>query len=198
MAEETLAALRSLMASHSPALDALVVPSEDYHQSEYVSARDKRRGFVSGFNGSAGLALITANQALLWTDGRYFLQAEQQLSNQWKLMRMGEDPTVDIWMADNLPNDATIGVDPWCVSVDTAQKWESAFAKKQQKLIQTTKNLVDEVWTSRPPPETNPVVVHPLEFAGLSVEDKLKDLREKLLQENSRAIILAALDEASL
>nr|GMD49949.1 probable Xaa-Pro aminopeptidase P [Ipomoea batatas]GMD55440.1 probable Xaa-Pro aminopeptidase P [Ipomoea batatas] len=100
MAEETLAALRSLMASHSPPLDALVVPSQDYHQSEYVSARDKRREFVSGFTGSAGLALITMNEALLWTDGRYFLQAAQQLSNQWKLMRMGEDPAVDIWMAD--------------------------------------------------------------------------------------------------
>ncbi|KAL0378096.1 UNVERIFIED_CONTAM: Aminopeptidase P1 [Sesamum radiatum] len=162
MAEEKLAALRSLMASHSPKLDALVVPSEDYHQSEYVSARDRRREFVSGFSGSAGLALVTANEALLWTDGRYFLQAEQELSKQWKLMRMGEDPTVDIWMAD---------------------KWERAFAKKQQKLIQTTTNLVDQVWTSRPPAEINPVIVHPLEFAGRSVEDKLKDLREKLVQE---------------
>ncbi|KAK4416527.1 Aminopeptidase P1 [Sesamum alatum] len=197
MAEETLAALRSLMASHSPKLDALVVPSEDYHQSEYVSARDRRRGFVSGFTGSAGLALVTANEALLWTDGRYFLQAEQQLSKQWKLMRMGEDPAVDIWMADNLPIEAAIGVDPWCISVDTAQKWERAFSKKQQKLIQTTTNLVDQVWTSRPPPSINPVVVHPLEFAGRSVEDKLKDLREKLVQEKARAIILTTLDEVA-
>ncbi|EYU44663.1 hypothetical protein MIMGU_mgv1a002786mg [Erythranthe guttata] len=197
MAEETLASLRSLMASHCPPLDALVVPSEDYHQSEYVSARDKRREFVSGFNGSAGLALITANEALLWTDGRYFLQAEKQLSNEWKLMRVGEDPTVDIWMADNLASNAAIGVDPWCISVDTAQKWERAFAKKQQKLIQTATNLVDEVWTSRPPPETNPVVVQPLEFAGRSVEDKLKDLREELMQEKARAIVLTALDEVA-
>ncbi|KAL7101773.1 hypothetical protein ACP275_08G075700 [Erythranthe tilingii] len=197
MAEETLASLRSLMASHYPPLDALVVPSEDYHQSEYVSARDKRREFVSGFNGSAGLALITANEALLWTDGRYFLQAEKQLSNEWKLMRVGEDPTVDIWMADNLASNAAIGVDPWCISVDTAQKWERAFAKKQQKLIQTATNLVDEVWTSRPPPETNPVVVQPLEFAGRSVEDKLKDLREELMQEKTRAIVLTALDEVA-
>ncbi|KZV50612.1 Xaa-Pro aminopeptidase 2 [Dorcoceras hygrometricum] len=197
MAEKTLLSLRSLMAVHSPPLDALVVPSEDYHQSEYVSKRDKRRAFVSGFTGSAGLALITPSEALLWTDGRYFLQAEQQLGSQWKLMRMGEDPSVDIWMADNLPKVAAIGVDPWCVSVDTAQKWERTFAKKQQKLIQTTKNLVDEVWTNRPPPELNPVVVHPLEFAGRSVGDKLKDLREKFLDERTRAIILTALDEVA-
>ncbi|KAK7309275.1 hypothetical protein RJT34_05853 [Clitoria ternatea] len=195
--EDKLSALRSLMASHSPPLDALVVPSEDYHQSEYVSARDKRREFVSGFTGSAGLALITKNEALLWTDGRYFLQAEQELSSQWKLMRIGEDPPVDTWMADNLPKDASIGVDPWCISIDTAQRWERAFAEKQQKLVQTTKNLVDEVWINRPPAEINAVVVHPLKFAGRSVEDKLKDLRKKLVQEQARGIIFTALDEVA-
>uniref|UniRef100_A0A0E0BJX0 Peptidase M24 domain-containing protein n=1 Tax=Oryza glumipatula TaxID=40148 RepID=A0A0E0BJX0_9ORYZ len=93
--------LRALMAAHSPPLHALVVPSEDAHQSEYVSERDKRRQFISGFTGSAGLALITMKEALLWTDGRYFLQAEQQLSDRWKLMRMGEDPPVEVWIADH-------------------------------------------------------------------------------------------------
>ncbi|CAJ2646349.1 unnamed protein product [Trifolium pratense] len=197
MAAETLSALRSLMASHSPPLHALVVPSEDYHQSEYVSARDKRRAFVSGFTGSAGLALITKEEALLWTDGRYFLQAEQQLSAQWKLMRLAEDPPVDIWMADNLPKDAAIGVDPWCISIDTAQRWERAFAKKQQKLVQTTKNLVDEVWSTRPQEEINAAVVQPLKFAGRSVTDKLKDLRKKLVQEHACGIIFTALDEVA-
>ncbi|KAK8663940.1 hypothetical protein V6N13_083745 [Hibiscus sabdariffa] len=194
---EILAALRSLMASHSPPLDALIVPSEDYHQSEYVSDRDKRREFVSGFTGSAGLALITKTKARLWTDGRYFLQALQQLSDEWQLMRMGEDPPVDAWMSDNLPEEAAIGVDPWCVSVDTAQKWERAFEKKQQKLVQTSSNLVDEVWKNRPPAEINPVIVHPLEFAGRSVADKLKDLREKLPKENSSGLIITALDEVA-
>ncbi|KAM7529743.1 hypothetical protein LguiB_033153 [Lonicera macranthoides] len=205
---ETLAALRSLMASHSPPLHALVVPSEDYHQSEYVSARDQRRAFVSGFTGSAGLALITMNEALLWTDGRYFLQATEELSDQWKLMRGGEDPSVDIWMADkvvevgvlaslNLPKDASIGIDPWCVSVETAQKWECALSNKQQKLVQTLTNLVDEVWKSRPQPELNLVTVHPLEFTGHSVADKLKDLREKLTEEKARGIVIATLDEVA-
>jgi Xaa-Pro aminopeptidase len=194
---DTLSVLRSLMASHSPPLDALVVPSEDYHQSEYVSARDKRRQFVSGFTGSAGLALITMNDAQLWTDGRYFLQATQQLSDQWKLMRMGEDPTVDVWMAENLPKEARVGVDPWCVSVDTAKRWESALAPKLQKLVQTCTNLVDEVWKNRPLPETNPVIIHPLKYAGRSVEDKLKDLREKLTNKNSHGIVITTLDEVA-
>ncbi|XP_056169759.1 aminopeptidase P1-like [Syzygium oleosum] len=194
---DTLAALRSLMSSHSPPLDALVVPSEDYHQSEYVSSRDKRREFVSEFTGSAGLALITMNEALLWTDARYFLQAAQQLSDQWKLMRIGEDPAVDVWMADNLPNDASIGIDPWCVSIDTAQRWERAFAKKKQKLVHTSTNLVDEVWKNRPPPQINAVNVHALEFAGRSTADKLNDLRERLTQEKARGIVITALDEVA-
>ncbi|KAH1047718.1 hypothetical protein J1N35_038502 [Gossypium stocksii] len=194
---EILSALRSLMASHSPPLHALIVPSEDYHQSEYVSDRDKRREFVSGFTGSAGLALITKDEARLWTDGRYFLQAMQQLSDQWQLMRIGEDPSVDSWISDNLPREAAIGVDPWCVSVDTAQRWERAFAKNQQKLIQTSSNLVDEVWKNQPPADTNPVIVHPLEFAGRSVAEKLKDLREKLAIERARGIIITALDEVA-
>lgn len=194
---DILASLRSLMSSHSPPLDALVVPSEDYHQSEYVSPRDKRREFVSGFTGSAGLALITMKDARLWTDGRYFLQAAQQLSDDWKLMRLGEDPALDTWMADNLPAEAAIGVDLWCVSVDTAQRWERAFANKHQKLVQTTTNLVDEVWISRPSEEINPVAVHPLEFTGCSVVDKLKDLRKKLKREKARGIIITTLDEVA-
>ncbi|KAJ4714467.1 putative Xaa-pro aminopeptidase [Melia azedarach] len=194
---EILAALRSLMSSHDPPLHALVVPSEDYHQSEYVSARDKRRQFVSGFTGSAGLALITMNGALLWTDGRYFLQATQELTGEWKLMRIGEDPAVEVWLADNLPNDATIGVDPWCVSIDTAQRWERTFAKKQQKLVQTSTNLVDKVWKDRPAAETNPVIVHPIEFAGRSAVEKLKDLREKLTNEKACGMIITTLDEVA-
>nr|GEW79032.1 probable Xaa-Pro aminopeptidase P [Tanacetum cinerariifolium] len=192
---DTLSALRSLMSSHSPPLDALVVPSEDYHQSEYVSARDKRRAFVSGFTGSAGLALVTKNEALLWTDGRYFLQAEQQLSDQWKLMRMGEDPAVDSWISINLPQDSAIGIDFWCISAETAQRWKNLFAKKQQNLVPTTRNLVDQVWKDQPQAEFNPVHVHPVKFSGRSVSDKLKDLRDNLEKENARGIIITTLDE---
>lgn len=185
------------MASHSPPLDALIVPSEDYHQSEYVSERDQRRAFVSGFTGSAGLALITMNEALMWTDGRYFLQAEQQLKDQWKLMRLMEDPNIDVWMSDNLAINAAVGTDTWCISVDTAQRWEHALSKKQQKLVETSTNLVDEVWKNRPPAEANPVIVHQLEFSGRSVADKLKDLREQLKHAKARGIVITTLDEVA-
>ncbi|CAL4987708.1 unnamed protein product [Urochloa decumbens] len=193
--DQLLDAIRALMAAHSPPLHALVVPSEDAHQSEYVSEQDKRREFISGFTGSAGLALITMKEALLWTDGRYFLQATQQLSNCWKLMRMGEDPPVEAWIADNLEDEAVIGINPWCISVDSAQRYEHAFSKKHQTLFQLSSDLVDEVWKDRPPVEPRPVIVHPVEFAGRSVSEKIKELREKLVHEKASAIIITALDE---
>ncbi|CAL4992867.1 unnamed protein product [Urochloa decumbens] len=185
------------MAAHTPPLHALVVPSEDAHQSEYVSEQDKRREFISGFTGSAGLALITMKEALLWTDGRYFLQATQQLSNRWKLMRMGEDPPVEAWIADNLEDEAVIGINPWCISVDSAQRYEHAFSKKHQTLFQLSSDLVDEVWKDRPPVEPRPVIVHPVEFAGRSVSEKINELREKLVHEKASAIIITALDEVA-
>ncbi|XP_062029349.1 aminopeptidase P1-like [Rosa rugosa] len=134
----------------------------------------------------------------LWTDGRYFLQATQQLSDQWQLMRMGEDPAIDVWMADVSHCFSQFSHwyrPPWCISVDTTQKWQRAFVKNQQKLVQTSTNLVDEVWKSQPTQEINPVVIHPLEFAGRSVADKLKDVRKKLVQVKAHSIIISALDE---
>lgn len=98
----------------------------------------------------------------------------------------------------NLAASATVGTDTWCLSVDTAQKWERVFSKKQQKLVQTSTNLVDVVWKSRPPASVNHVIVHQLEFSGRSVADKLKDLREHLKQEKARGIIITTLDEASV
>nr|CAB3489946.1 unnamed protein product [Digitaria exilis] len=195
--DELLDAIRARMAAHEPPLHALVVPSEDAHQSEYVSEQDKRREFISGFTGSAGLALITMEEALLWTDGRYFLQATQQLSARWKLMRMGEDPPVEAWIADNLADEAVIGINPWCISVDSAQRYENAFSKKQQTLFHLSSDLVDEVWKDRPPVEPRPVIVHPVEFAGRTVSEKIKELREKLVHEKSAAIIITALDEVA-
>ncbi|CAM0873755.1 unnamed protein product [Alopecurus aequalis] len=143
--DQHLDELRALMEAHSPPIHALLVPSEDAHQSEYVSERDKRRQFISGFTGSAGLALVTAKEALLWTDGRYFLQATQQLSDRWKLMRMGEDPPVEVWIADNLLDGAVIGIDSWCISVDSAHRYEQIFLKKNQTLLQLSSDLMDEV-----------------------------------------------------
>ncbi|MCO5558378.1 hypothetical protein L7F22_011960 [Adiantum nelumboides] len=144
-----------------------------------------------------GIALITQKEALLWTDGRYFLQATQQLSSRWKLMRIGEDPVVEAWIADNLESNATVGVNPWCVSVENAQQWQHAFSKKGQRLVQLEKDLVDEVWKDRPQSIIYPVVVHPIQFAGKSSENKLAELRAKLSENKAKALVITALDEVA-
>ena len=95
----------------------------------------------------------------------------------------------------SLADKAVIGINPWCISVDSAQRYDHAFSKKHQTLFQLSIDLVDEVWMDRPPVEPRPVIVHPVEFAGRSVSEKIKELREKLLHEKATAIIITALDE---
>ena len=95
----------------------------------------------------------------------------------------------------NLADEAVIGINPWCISVDSAQRYEHASSKKHQTLFQLSSDLVDEVWKDRPLVEPRPVIVHPVEFAGRSVSEKIKELREKLVHEKATAIIITALDE---
>lgn len=98
----------------------------------------------------------------------------------------------------NLPDEAVIGIDPWCISVDSAQRYEQTFSKKRQTLFQLSADLVDEIWKGRPPTKPLPVIVHPVEFAGRSVAEKIKELREKLQHEKASAIIITALDEVQV
>lgn len=111
-----LSDIRSLMRNlpkNGGSINAYIVPSDDCHQSEYISSSDERRAFVSGFDGSAGLAVVTLNDALLWTDGRYYQQAEKQLDNNWTLMRDGlpTTPSLSNWLANNLRSGDRVGVD---------------------------------------------------------------------------------------
>ena len=98
----------------------------------------------------------------------------------------------------NLEKEANIGVDPWCVSIETAQQWQQTFNRKSQKLVLLEKNLVDEIWVERPHPTINPVAVHPIQFAGRTSIDKLKELRVKLSEAKAGAIVLTALDEVEI
>jgi Xaa-Pro aminopeptidase len=95
----------------------------------------------------------------------------------------------------NLEKDANIGVDPWCVSIETAQQWQQIFKRKSQNLVLLEENLVDKIWIDRPPQIIDPVAVHPIQYAGRTSEDKLAELRVKLSDAKAGAIILTALDE---
>lgn len=110
--------MQSLQSKAGSSIAAYIIPSDDAHQSEYICARDERRAYISGFDGSAGTAVVTMDKALLWTDGRYYQQALKQLDSNWILMKDGlpSTPTVGSWLSRNIPKDGTVGVDPKLLS----------------------------------------------------------------------------------
>jgi Xaa-Pro aminopeptidase len=184
-------------------LHAYIVPSQDAHMSEYVADCYKRREYISGFTGSAGTVLVTLEEALCWTDGRYFVQAEQELAPFWTLMKQGKDcPTVEKWLVDNLgqktdAKDARkVGVDPLVLTQSAAADYTALFAPRRIELVAVAVNLVDAVWgDARPLPPLGKAFMLPLERTGKSAAEKLTALRAKMVANNSELIALSALDE---
>ncbi|KAF9060930.1 Creatinase/aminopeptidase [Rhodocollybia butyracea] len=197
---ERLAKLRELMKKAENNVDAYVVPSEDQHGSEYIAGCDERRAWISGFNGSAGCAIITPDKALMFTDGRYFLQASQQMDDNWELMKQGLPgvPTWQEYLANNLPDSSRIGIDPTLL---TASDSKSLVGQKGNKtLVTINDNLVDRIWASdRPARPNNPVVPLNEKYSGESVTSKLDRLASAVCTETTkpkpRALVLTALDD---
>ncbi len=192
-----LVSLRTLMTEHD--LDAWVVPSADAHQSEYVSENWLRRGFISGFDGSAGTAVVLADQARLWTDSRYFLQAEEQLEGTgFELMKIGNPgvPSVEAFLGDTLAEGARVGVNAAVFSVKGYGELEAALEPKGVTLVPLPIDLVDQVWgADQPPMPTAPVRVHGPEVSGESVAEKLGRMFLRMEREGVDAMLVCALDE---
>jgi Xaa-Pro aminopeptidase len=186
-----LADLRKLMKDHS--LIAYIVPHQDAHNSEYISASDERIHFICNFDGSAGTCVITPNQALLWTDGRYFNQATQQLPSEWTLMkdRLPGTPKISDFLAKL--GSGFVGVDPLLTSVATYKDLEK---KVQFKCVEV--NLVDQVWAhERPIQSLAEVHNHPIQFSGQDRKEKLKLLRDEMAKEHVSHMLVCALDEVA-
>ena len=192
---ERISALRALMEERG--YDAYMVPTDDNHQSEYVGEHFKARAFITGFTGSAGTAVITKDTAGLWTDGRYFIQAEQQLSGSGvKLFKMGEPdvPTVEDFIADILPEGGTLGFDGRVVAMGEGQALEAAAAKKNGKIDCST-DLIDKIWEDRPALSEEPAFALGVEYTGESTKSKLKRIRKAMEEEGADIHIIAALDD---
>ncbi|RHY96289.1 hypothetical protein DYB37_006861 [Aphanomyces astaci] len=193
------AELRIQSSSSVARVSALLVESEDAHGSEYVSSRDMRRTFVSGFDGSAGTALITHDHAYLWTDGRYFLQAEHQLSKDWTLMRQGQKdvPTVEEWVEANLHAGDALAIDPLLTSVATARRLVTSASKSNASVVccEWGANVVDQVWADAQPARVpSDLQVLGEQFTGASVATKLSNVLD-LAKKHATAIVLTALDD---
>ncbi len=193
--QEKLTALREKMTACG--YDAYLVPTDDAHQSEYVGEHDKAREYITGFTGSAGTALITKDMAGLWTDGRYFLQAEEELAGSGvTLFKMGEPgvPDLETYLADVLPDGGVLGFDGRVVSVREGKLLEQLVADKKGTLV-TDRDLIDEIWTDRPAISEEPAFALDLKYTGESRAHKLARVREEMQKDGADLHILASLDD---
>ncbi len=195
MIAERVAELRKLMAERD--IHAYVVPSSDPHQSEYVPECWKRRQWISGFTGSAGTAVVTMDQAGLWTDGRYHVQAREELDpGVYTLFPVGlpEVKEVSDWLAEAMEKGQAVGVDPAVVSVEEARRLEEKLAEKGVALRFLEENLVDLLWSDRPSLPAGAVRLHPEGFAGESLVSKLSRVQDEMTRLGADAHLVSALD----
>jgi Xaa-Pro aminopeptidase len=178
-------------------IQAYVIPSSDPHQSEYVPEFWRRRAFLTNFTGSAGDALVTMKTAGLWTDSRYYLQAERELRGSgFTLFKWGmpEVPSWQEWAAKNLKSGEMLGFDPQLITHRDYASLEKALAGKSIRLRTIASNLVDAIWEERPAAPAGPVRVLAKRYAGESVQNKLAHVRQKMAAEGANVHILSQLD----
>lgn len=176
---------------------AVIVPTSDFHNSEYIGAYFKLREYLSGFTGSAGTLVVTPDNAALWTDGRYFLQAERELSNSGiMLMKMGEKetPSPEKFLREKMPDSSALAFDGRTLSCEFAERLSKALSEKNIKFLTET-DFGELLWKDRPPLSAEPVYELPEKFCGVSRAEKLSLIRGKLNEENADCLVISALDE---
>ena len=190
-----LGALRQLIAEKK--IDAYIIPGSDAHQSEYIADYWKSRHWFSGFTGSSGLVVVTKDKAGLWTDGRYFIQAEQELSGTGiSLFKMNEPgvPTYGKWLDENLAAEATIGFDGRVISVSEFEGLKKDLSSKEIS-YKYEEDLLGNMWEDRPAMPTAPAFFHQAKFTGKTTSEKLSSIREEMEKERADMYLTAALDE---
>lgn len=197
---QRLEALREVMRREN--LDAFIFPSTDPHNSEYVPERWKGREWISGFNGSAGTAVVTMHSAALWTDSRYFIAAADQLSGtEFQLMKLKIEgtPTISEWLGSELRevSSAQVGVDGMCNSAANVEVLVSDLRREGGITVRTNLDPLDIVWTDRPQIPASKVEIQPVELAGETVASKLTRIRKALRDLHADGMLMSALDDVA-
>ncbi|MFP4556868.1 MAG: aminopeptidase P family protein [Bacteroidales bacterium] len=189
--------LRSIMASKK--ISAYIIPSSDPHLSEYIPDCWKARAWISGFSGSAGTLVVTTKSAALWTDSRYFLQAEQELNGSGiELCKMGlaDTPTMEDWIVNQLKKKNTVGFDGQLFSHAAAKGLISKLETKGLK-VNYNIDIIDDVWSNRPSQPKGQAFEQELKYAGQTVKEKITLIRENLKNEGANACLIPALDDVA-
>ena len=205
--EQRLSDLRELMRRER--LAAFIFPSTDPHQSEYVADHWKGREFISGFNGSAGTAVVTMDAAALWTDSRYFIAATEQLKGtEFQLMKlkMPGTPTIAEWLLSEQGKVNTdyysagvlsteVGIDGWCSSTNEVRQLISDLRHHGGMTLRTNLDPLRQIWLNRPPMPSSKAEIYPLKYAGETAHDKLARIRQALREQHADGMLMASLDD---
>src|SRR5580692_5673698 len=184
-----VAALRAELAKRR--LDGFIVPRADRFQNEYVPPSDERLAWLTGFTGSAGAAIVLADRAVVFVDGRYQVQVREEVdSGVFTIEHLVERPPT-LWIESNLKAGAKLGYSPWLHTVDGAERLAKACAAAQVALIPVEDNPVDRVWTDRPQEPLGPVVAHDLRYAGENTKDKLARIRAEMAKHSADALVVS-------
>jgi Xaa-Pro aminopeptidase len=184
-----LAALRTELARRN--LTAFIVPRADRHQNEYVPPSEERLAWLTGFTGSAGAAIVLMDRAVLFVDGRYTLQAREQVDTSlFTIEHLVETPP-DRWIEQNLTRSDRLGYDPWLHSVEGAERLAKACASAGATLVAVEPDLIDFIWRDRPAPPLGPVTLHDVRFAGERAEDKLARIRSEIEKLRADAMVVS-------
>jgi Xaa-Pro aminopeptidase len=189
---DRLKALREQLKAEK--LDGFVVPLTDEHMSEYVGSYAQRLAWLTGFQGSAGAAVVLPQEAAIFVDGRYTLQVRSQVSaTEWSYQSVPETSTTE-WLKEHAPEKARIGYDPWLHTRDWVNKAKEALASRGAELVPVARNPIDEIWTDRPEASKAHLVVQPDQYAGKSAAEKRTEIGDWLSKQHADAAVLSALD----
>src|SRR5947199_4307911 len=184
-----VAALRTELAHRG--LTGFIVPRADRQQNEYVPASEERLKWLTGFSGSAGVAVVLKSRAALFVDGRYTLQAREEIDSSIFSVEHLIDSPPDQWIEGNLAAGAKLGYDPWLHALAGAEKLAKAAASAGAELEPVEPNPIDPIWTDRPPPPLGPVVLHDLRFAGESAASKLARVQAEIAKAKADALVVS-------
>ena len=195
MIQERLQNLRAKMQENG--VQAYIIPTSDFHETEYVSDYFACRKYMSGFTGSAGTLVVLADQAGLWTDGRYFIQAQAQLQDTGiALMKMGqpETPSIEDYICQNLSKGSKVGFDGRVINYMDYKRYHAIFNSHQIDIVANL-DLVNEIWQDRPALPATKTFHYALRYAGVSMEDKLAQVRQAMTREGCASFIITKIDE---
>lgn len=195
MIQERLQNLRAKMQENG--VQAYIIPTSDFHETEYVSDYFACRKYMSGFTGSAGTLVVLADQAGLWTDGRYFIQAQAQLQDTGiTLMKMGqpETPSIEDYICQNLSKGSKVGFDGRVINYMDYKRYHAIFNSHQIDIVANL-DLVNEIWQDRPALPATKTFHYALRYAGVSMEDKLVQVRQAMTREGCASFIITKIDE---